>query len=479
MEVTHIAKRICDCKDLDNHGKDIYEALYLMYNSREKAEYRKNSKTLWKILKLENNFNYIKIKALIIKVIRDDIFVLIPSKNSESNRKNAIYQDIAYIMFDLLDRRFYNKEGFGVKNIGTYEMRYDLYIETNNYTRECFVKSRSAEYKRSERIIASIANFLSKKDDVKNYLQKAINEYTEISNGKQKLKLQKPCFTLETFPSANVTEQPKSINVAPKRITISSEEFGPTNYVKEECMADEAKTQKQEFCTSPIIEKVETQPTESTPENADTLSFVNGYSEKFKNWKQNVRNILIPFNKYTKLMYTALSIIVSATNYNYQSRILPESTEYYSVTTEVRLADNTDKTWKKSVDAKIGDKVEFQINYENISDAAQTHVAVNDILPPNLKYINGTTKVYNGTYPKGFLVDSNEVVASGILIGTYEPGANALIRFSAIVDENFDYRNPIQRSYGRVTVNKNDEVIQDFAAVNVQLAYCPNPEKSL
>ena len=55
----------------------------------------------------------------------------------------------------------------------------------------------------------------------------------------------------------------------------------------------------------------------------------------------------------------------------------------------------------------------------------------------SLHYIEGSTKLYNGSFPKGFLVDSDELVASGIDIGHYEPSANALIRFQAeVVDEN-------------------------------------------
>ena len=147
----------------------------------------------------------------------------------------------------------------------------------------------------------------------------------------------------------------------------------------------------------------------------------------------------------------------------------------FTVETSVRKVGDTDKTWKKEVDAKIGDKVEFQINYKNTSDATQTDVAINDILPSNLRYINGTTKVYNSTYPKGFLVDSNEVVGEGIRIGTYDPGANALIRFQAeVVNDNFTCGKFVLHNWGRATVNKNNKVVQDSAAVNVQLATCPD-----
>lgn len=110
----------------------------------------------------------------------------------------------------------------------------------------------------------------------------------------------------------------------------------------------------------------------------------------------------------------------------------------FTVNTTVRLVGDSDKSWKNEVDAKIGDKVEFQIEYTNTSDTKQENVNVSGTLSDSLHYIEGSTKLYNGSFPKGFLVDSDELVASGIDIGHYEPSANALIRFQAeVVDDGF------------------------------------------
>lgn len=149
----------------------------------------------------------------------------------------------------------------------------------------------------------------------------------------------------------------------------------------------------------------------------------------------------------------------------------------YTVDTTVRLVGDSDKSWKNEVDAKIGDKVEFQIEYTNTSDARQNNVAIDDILPSNLHYVKGTTKLYNGSFPKGFLVDSNELVASGIYIGHYEAGANALIRFQAeVVDDDFTCGKFVLHNWGRVTVNKNDKVIQSDATVVVEIPANDNPK---
>ena len=148
----------------------------------------------------------------------------------------------------------------------------------------------------------------------------------------------------------------------------------------------------------------------------------------------------------------------------------------FTVATKVRLAGDTDKTWKKSVDAKIGDKVEFQIVYKNTSDARQENVIVDDQLPSNLRYVPGSTWLANGNNPTGLTMNEDDVVKTGLLIGHYNPGANAIIRFYAeVVDDDFTCGKFILRNWGRASTA--GKVIQDSADVNVQLAYCPDPEQ--
>lgn len=145
----------------------------------------------------------------------------------------------------------------------------------------------------------------------------------------------------------------------------------------------------------------------------------------------------------------------------------------YTVNTEVRIAGDTDKTWKESVDAKIGDKVEFLIEYRNTSTKTQNHVIVGDILPDNLKYIEGSTKIYNGSHPNGATVERDSIIDDGLIIGSYETNSNAYIRFTAeVVDETFTCGLFTLRNWGRVSVGLN--LIQDSADVNVQLTHCPD-----
>ena len=149
----------------------------------------------------------------------------------------------------------------------------------------------------------------------------------------------------------------------------------------------------------------------------------------------------------------------------------------YTVDTTVRLVGDSDKSWKNEVDAKIGDKVEFRIEYTNTSDAKQNNVAIDDILPSNLHYIKGSTKGYSDLHPKGAIIKTDELVASGIYVGNYGPGANSIIRFQAeVVDDDFTCGKFILHNWGRVTVNKNDKVIQSDATVVVEIPANDNPK---
>ena len=139
----------------------------------------------------------------------------------------------------------------------------------------------------------------------------------------------------------------------------------------------------------------------------------------------------------------------------------------FTVETKVRLADNEDKTWKETVEAKIGDKVEFQFQYRNTGSQNQKNVVVRDVLPSNLRYVKGTAKLYNGNHPNGMAIDNDEVIFDkGGRIGSYDPNANAFIRITAeVVDDNLAYGSNALYNWGQAGVGNT--VNQDYATVVV------------
>ncbi len=139
----------------------------------------------------------------------------------------------------------------------------------------------------------------------------------------------------------------------------------------------------------------------------------------------------------------------------------------FSVETKVRLADGEDGTWQDAIEAKIGDKVEFQFQYLNTSEYNQAGVVVRDLLPSNLRYVEGSTIVYNGNHPNGVKGDTDDVINGGVNIGSYDANANAYIRITAeVVDDNLADGSNTLINWAQVRVG--DTVIEDDARVCVQ-----------
>lgn len=137
----------------------------------------------------------------------------------------------------------------------------------------------------------------------------------------------------------------------------------------------------------------------------------------------------------------------------------------FQIQQEIRIAGT--KEWVGTLEANIGDIVEFQIKYWNISQIEQTNVIVPVILPLNMEYVVGSTKLYNYNHPKGAVVNQDTIADAGINIGSYNPATNAYIRFKAkVIDVCLKPGSNTlvcwsQCGVGRVT-------LQDYAAVIVQ-----------
>lgn len=134
--------------------------------------------------------------------------------------------------------------------------------------------------------------------------------------------------------------------------------------------------------------------------------------------------------------------------------------------TQVRHAG--DKEWQDIITANVGDKVEFQIEYQNISDEWQNNVVIRNILPPNLSYISGSTKIKNSSHPNGATVNEDHIIDDGIQVGDYSPGANVYVMFTAeVVDDSLANGQNTLINWGRASVN-GEKLLKDDARVIVQ-----------
>lgn len=89
-----------------------------------------------------------------------------------------------------------------------------------------------------------------------------------------------------------------------------------------------------------------------------------------------------------------------------------------------------DHDWKTSIAAKAGQTVQYMISYKNTGNAAENDVVLADRLPKGMTYVAGTTYLANDSAPNGKkIVDG--VTTTGVIVGTYNAGANAFLMFDA------------------------------------------------
>ncbi len=142
----------------------------------------------------------------------------------------------------------------------------------------------------------------------------------------------------------------------------------------------------------------------------------------------------------------------------------------FTIEAKVRSTDSEDATWKDTVDAKVGDKVEFQLTYKNTSETQQNNVMIRDVLPNNLRYVENSTKLKNSTYPNGFNIADGEPndILNGINIGNYAPDANAKIIFTTeVINNSLDEGSNTLVNWGQAGVGST--TLQDYARVHIQI----------
>ena len=154
--------------------------------------------------------------------------------------------------------------------------------------------------------------------------------------------------------------------------------------------------------------------------------------------------------------------------YEYDGQVTIQVKVHTSVTTKLSktVRIKGEKGWNESVDAKIGDEVEYQIEYKNLADAQANNVMIRDILPTNMEYVKGSTMLYNSNYQSGVKVTDDTVTTTGINIGSYAAKGNAYVRFTAkVVNKSLACGSNQLVNWASATVNSG--VFKDDASVMV------------
>ena len=155
--------------------------------------------------------------------------------------------------------------------------------------------------------------------------------------------------------------------------------------------------------------------------------------------------------------------------YEYDGQVTIQVKVHKSVTAKlsktVRIKGT--KGWNEVVNANIGDEVEYQIEYQNLSADKVDNVMIRDILPTNMQYVAGSTMLYNSNYQTGVKVVEDTVTTTGINIGSYNARGNAYVRFTAkVVSKALECGDNQLVNWASATVNSL--VFKDDASVMVK-----------
>jgi len=159
----------------------------------------------------------------------------------------------------------------------------------------------------------------------------------------------------------------------------------------------------------------------ATADNADVNGSVNVTTENLAASKITVSGGTIDMSLGNELPCQAGSIVL-------QARVIVPGV---SVDKFVRLKGDT--TWQTSINAKLGDTLEYEIAYKNTGNSLENNVEFRDQLPKGITYLAGSTKLKSGNYPNGLNVTSDDLVTKGIFAGDYAPGAAGYVMFTATV----------------------------------------------
>ena len=131
------------------------------------------------------------------------------------------------------------------------------------------------------------------------------------------------------------------------------------------------------------------------------------------------------------------------------------------------------KDWAESVNAKVGDEVEYQIEYVNLLNSQVDNVVIADTLPTNVEYVKDSTYLYNAKYQDGVKLKENTLTTTGINIGSYTANGNAYIRFTGkVVDKSLQCGKNQLVNWASAIANK--KTTKDDASVMVN-KNCPTP----
>jgi uncharacterized repeat protein (TIGR01451 family) len=95
------------------------------------------------------------------------------------------------------------------------------------------------------------------------------------------------------------------------------------------------------------------------------------------------------------------------------------------------------RDWGHVSNFQAGQKVDYKINYFNSGTTQQNDVVIKVELRDGLTFVKGSTKIAtSNTGNRWSPVEHDNLITRGINIGSYAPGGNAYLKFTAQLPTN-------------------------------------------
>lgn len=129
-----------------------------------------------------------------------------------------------------------------------------------------------------------------------------------------------------------------------------------------------------------------------------------------------------------------------------------------------------DSEWKDRIVANLGDRIEYNIAYQNTGTVRQENVVIRDAMPKTMEFVGGSTIMINSHVPGGE-AQPDGIVTNGLNIGSYASMGNAGLKYEAIISGDLEKcgLNELVNYATAITAHGNKQV-QAVVEVNVDCA---------
>lgn len=133
-----------------------------------------------------------------------------------------------------------------------------------------------------------------------------------------------------------------------------------------------------------------------------------------------------------------------------------------------QVAKSGQATFGETVAVNPGEKVDYKIKYKNTGSVQQDNVTIKDVLPAGMTHVAGTTHISNSaTNNQWSKVDNDSIVAGGLNIGSYAPGAAGYVKFSATAPASDKLVCGMNTLVNKATANTENGAKSDTANVTI------------